>query len=165
MTKTYMALDPNNVNASLIGIEAHRDLIGQWVIDKAFRCGPEPRASVDLTSEILPRVYDFLETQEGVNARNAEASKQEVAEFKAQTSDKWFGYFNAANRAVQTWTGDKLADVTWTGPIYRTPCFGGFSKRFNFRAKGVDGRGWAGTAYASSGDYVRMRVVTGKSKS
>jgi len=55
------------------------------------------------------------------------------------------------------WTGRELARVTWAGNPYRCPAIGGSSVRQNFRARGIDGRDWAGTYYTSSGDYCRMR--------
>jgi hypothetical protein len=151
-----------------VGIEGHRGALPElWVIDRAFVCGPAPQASLvsvlgPITPEHVRTMEEALTSQEETDAKNWETSAREVEAFKARTSTKWGGYFHASNKAVQTWMGDKLADVTWVGRIYKvTTPSGGRSERFNFRAKGIDGRTWAGTAYTSSGDYVSMRVVKG----
>lgn len=113
---------------------------------------------------------------EGADERNRVRSNAEVEAFKARHNDRWFGYWRDVDGTFQgpgnvgpvshriaeicTWMGDVLATVTWKGAEYSSPAFGGFpSKRINFRARGIDGRMWAGTYYKSSGDYVRMRVV------
>ena len=118
-------------------------------------------------------------TKEESDARNAQLAADEVAAFEAKASDRWFAYWHNAPEApsdapyykrapeIRTWTGCVLATVVWVGKVYTSPTFGGWpgnGQRQNFRAKGIDGRNWAGTYYRSSGDYVRMRVVKSKIK-
>jgi hypothetical protein len=95
---------------------------------------------------------------------NLQQSKQEVEDFKQGKALTYFAYFRDGTQpTITTFTGDKLADVTLLGHEYKVPAFGRVpSTRVNFRAKGIDGRMWAGTYYKSSGDYVRMRVIKGK---
>lgn len=88
---------------------------------------------------------------------NEERSQAEVAAFRARKYTKYFAYWKDTNSGaiITTWMGDKLADVTWRGSVYNSAWF---SRRVNFRAKGIDGRMWHGIYYLSSGNYVRMSV-------
>lgn len=101
---------------------------------------------------------------------NEERSAREVAAFLADPPGPYFAYWNARGRwslpgvpaalipgdTVTTWTGDKLATMTWTGE----PFYSSFSdRRQNFRAVGINGVHYSGTAYLTAGDYVRMRPL------
>ena len=101
--------------------------------------------------------------------RNTATSAAEVAAFLADTPGPYFAYYKAASgwptagivRLVRgdkltTWTGDTLGTIQSAGDPFRDN-FGG--KRQNFRALGINGATYAGTAYLSAGDYVRMRPV------
>lgn len=97
-----------------------------------------------------------------VDERNEQTSREEVASFKADAPARYFAYHadRPTNREmgnrITTWTGDLLANVTWTGDCYRS----GFGdRRQNFRAKAINGAIYSGTAYLDAGDYVRMRKV------
>jgi hypothetical protein len=108
-----------------------------------------------------------------VDAYNRELSAKEVEAFKRGKLKAIFAYWTQPKMGgvaerdappgtikITTWMGDTLATVTWVGREYHPPAFGSFpSTRINFRAKGIDGRTWAGTYYKSSGSYVRMRPV------
>jgi len=108
----------------------------------------------------VPTLGSFAATS--TDEKNAATSKREVAEFKAnQSPGKYFAYMSGDHKRITTWTGDKLADVTFYGQPYKVPAFGWPSTRVNFRAKGIDGRNWAGTYFESSGSYVRMSPVKG----
>jgi hypothetical protein len=101
---------------------------------------------------------------------NEQRSAAEVAAFIADEPGPYFAYWNARGRwsrpgvkpelirgdIITTWTGDRLADITWTGNVFGS----GFGdRRQNFRALGVNGATYSGTAYLTAGDYVRMRPV------
>lgn len=101
---------------------------------------------------------------------NEQRSAAEVAAFKADTPGPYFAYWNVRGRWAQpgvspelvpgdtltTWTGDVLAEMTWTGD----PFYSSFhDRRQNFRARGINGVVYSGTAYLSAGDYARMRPV------
>lgn len=109
-------------------------------------------------------------TQSDVDARNRETSAREVAAFLAEKPDRYFAYWNARGRwsqpgvrpeliaddLITTWMGDELAKIVWTGNVFGS----GFGdRRQNFRALGVNGVTYSGTAYLTAGDYVRMRKV------
>ena len=85
-----------------------------------------------------------------------ETSSIEVYEFKnKKNKGKYTAYMSSDRKKLGTWTGEKLADITYLGNEYST----GVGTRQNFRAKGIDGRNWSGTFFVSSGDYVNMKVV------
>jgi hypothetical protein len=101
---------------------------------------------------------------------NDQLNAAEVAAFMAEKPSPYFAYWNARGRwslpgvspelvpgdTITTWMGDKLAGITWTGNPFGSS-FG--DRRQNFRAKGINGATYSGTAYLSAGDYVRMRAV------
>lgn len=101
---------------------------------------------------------------------NDQRSAAEVAAFQADKPGPYFAYWTARGRwkrpgvepaliagdTITTWTGDMLATITWTGD----PFYSSFSdRRQNFRAEGINGATYSGTAYLTAGDYVRMRPV------
>ncbi len=107
-----------------------------------------------------------------VDARNHELSRREVAAFMSDDPGPYFAYVKHVDygqprvgdrltRAdkLTTWMGDELATVSWAGDVYRC-AFG--DRRQNFRARGINGADYFGTAYVSSGDYVRMRPMARK---
>lgn len=98
---------------------------------------------------------------------NEQRSAAEVAAFKADTPGPYFAYHAgpafrprgermAVGRRITTWMNDDLAAVIEAGDTFRS-AFG--DTRQNFRALGINGVTYAGTAYLSAGDYVRMRAV------
>ena len=109
-------------------------------------------------------------TQEAVDARNRATSAAEVAAFIADKPTPYFAYWSARGRwskpgvspelirgdEIQTWTGDKLARISWVGQPFSSAFM---DRRQNFRAEGINGVVYSGTAYLTAGDYVRMRAV------
>jgi hypothetical protein len=98
---------------------------------------------------------------------NEEISAAEVAAFKTDKPESYFAYrskslfqYRGGTKwaEITTWTGEKLADVVHVGEAW-TSNMG--DKRQAFRARGVNGVTYSGTAYLSTGDYVRMRAVKG----
>jgi hypothetical protein len=99
---------------------------------------------------------------------NEERSAAEVAAFLADAPGPYVAYgFRKPSGLdpicrlhhgdkIGTWMGDRLATVTEAREPFHDN-LGGI--RQNFRAKGINGATYAGTAYLSSGDYVRMRPV------
>lgn len=97
--------------------------------------------------------------------RNRAMSAQEVEEFKSsapspyfayQSCDAQLGYLRAYDK-ISTWMGDKLARVITSNPTFVSNMG---DRRQNFRALSIDGETvYSGTAYLSTGDYVRMRKV------
>lgn len=99
---------------------------------------------------------------------NEQRSAAEVAAFIAEKPDRYFAYHNAKQSGfdpvlrlhrgdrITTWTGEGLGTVKWSGDPFRDN-FDGI--RQNFRALGINGITYSGTAYLSAGDYVRMREV------
>lgn len=105
-----------------------------------------------------------------VRQTNAEISRAEVAAFVADVPDRYFAYHadrsttaqmgrwaDGIGATITTWTGDKLADVVERFPVYRSNLG---DRRQNFRARGINGATYSGTAYLDAGDYVRMRRVS-----
>ncbi len=104
-----------------------------------------------------------------VDGRNRALSRAEVENFKSDAPGPYFAYVkhhgaprtDVSDRVwrgdwLTTWMGDKLATVYWTGDPFRSS-FG--DRRQNFRALGINGATYYGTAYLSAGDYVRMRPM------
>jgi hypothetical protein len=95
-----------------------------------------------------------------VNDRNAKISAQEVEAFKTDEPGPYFAYVPASNfvrgAKVETWTGDELATITEVGQRW-TSNMG--DVRIPFRAVGINGVTYSGTAFRTAGDYVRMRPV------
>lgn len=101
-----------------------------------------------------------------VNARNRATSAKEVAEFLADPPGRYFAYHKAEPSGfdpitrlhygdkITTWMGDELATVVMAHDPFRDN-FGGI--RQHFRATGINGATYNGTAFLSAGDYVRMR--------
>ena len=101
---------------------------------------------------------------------NEQRSADEVAAFIADAPGPYFAYWNARGRwakpgvspelipsdTITTWMGDVLATITWTGNRHIS-AFG--DARQNFRARGINGATYSGTAYLTAGDYARMRPV------
>lgn len=90
---------------------------------------------------------------------NEERSAVEVYRFENGDLQRYFAYWNENEEDGTyrtTWTGDRLARVSWVGSSY---CCAFGDRRRNFRAEDNCGRFWAGTYYESTGDYVRMRRV------
>lgn len=105
-----------------------------------------------------------------VDERNAATSRAEVEAFKVDEPGPYFAYWKAASGfpnprelvrgdKITTWTGETLATLLWAGDRFRSS-FG--DERQNFRALGINGATYSGTAYLSAGDYVRMRATRGQ---
>lgn len=93
------------------------------------------------------------------NERNKRTSREEVMAFERDCPARYFAYLPGEVRIgahITTWMGDKLATVIDRGGVW-TSNMG--DRRQSFRAKGINGATYSGTAYLSSGDYVRMRKV------
>jgi len=76
----------------------------------------------------VPTLGGFAATS--TDEKNAATSKREVAQFKAgKGSGKYFAYMSNDRKHITTWTGDKLADVTYYGSPYKMPAFGWPSTR------------------------------------
>src|SRR4029077_18868095 len=101
---------------------------------------------------------------------NEHRSADEVAAFMSDQPGPYFAYWNVRGRwakpgvepelirgdLITTWMGDDLGRIVWVG----RPFYSSFSdRRQNFRALGVNGATYSGTAYLTAGDYVRMRPV------
>lgn len=96
-----------------------------------------------------------------VDERNRATSAQEVADFKTDPPERYFAYHSGGTLShvghdIVTWMGDNLAHVTERFPVYRSN-FG--DRRQRFRAVGINGCTYSGTAYLDAGDYVRIRKV------
>lgn len=110
---------------------------------------------------------------ETADARNRRLSREEVASFKRDDPGPVFAYAShrhvigdmrgvdelRAGDKITTWMGDKLATVTRVGDPWRDN-FGG--RRQHVRCLGINGAVYSGTAYLSSGDYVRLRPMKTK---
>jgi len=103
---------------------------------------------------------------------NEQRSAEEVAAFKADEPGPYFAYWNVRGRwakpgvepelivgdLITTWTGEELGRIVWVG----RPFYSSFTdRRQNFRALGVNGATYSGTAFLTAGEYVRMRPVKG----
>jgi hypothetical protein len=109
-------------------------------------------------------------TKAEANRRNRAMSREEVEQFIADHPERVFACHKSRNGdrtrvhtgdEVATWVGDRLAVVVWSGEPYSSGFgpFGGMGRRQSFRALGIDGGVYSGTAYLSNGDYVRMRRI------
>jgi hypothetical protein len=108
---------------------------------------------------------DEIKERAGFFPSNEERSSVEVADFCADKPERYFAYHGGdkptpsnggMSRTLTTWTGDELGRVI----EYRTPFVSSLGdRRQNFRAMAINGEIYAGTAYLSAGDYVRMRRV------
>lgn len=90
---------------------------------------------------------------------NEQRADVEVFDWLDNPPDTYFAYIQgrgAIGHWVTNWTGRQLARIVWRGDSYKGPLG---DKRFNFRAVGTNGKVYAGTAYVSSGEYVRLRAV------
>ena len=100
---------------------------------------------------------------------NEERSQMEVFQFVNMPPEKYFCYIRrvdcdgnpaAASMRFQatTFTGEILGEGI-LGHGYETPAFYRPSRRYPVRFKAINGREYAGTYYASSGDYARIKAV------
>lgn len=87
---------------------------------------------------------------------NEEISALEVFEFIHDAPEKYFLYIREKEREAITWTGDKLGDITYMGPIWGDN-FGG--KRRSITVRAINGKCYVGTYYTSSGNYARVKLV------
>lgn len=104
---------------------------------------------------------------------NEQRSAAEVAAFIAEKPARYFAYHDAQRSGVDpitrlhvgdkitTWTGDELATVIgWPRDPFGAPYRSNMDDvRQAFRARGINGVTYSGTAYLSAGDYVRMTAV------
>jgi len=110
--------------------------------------------------------YQSSEVPKGLDVSNDERSAIERYEFVNDPPQKYFVYVRRVNcdgepneksLRVQatTWTGDVLG-IGLLGSSFRDN-FGG--KRYPIRFRAINGKTYAGTYYASAGDYARVRTV------
>jgi hypothetical protein len=94
---------------------------------------------------------------------NAERSSAEVYEFFHNPPEKYFLYVKrlvtlpgvvGMDVEVTTWTGQLLGKGQLGRP-YRC----GASRRYPITFKGINGKLYRGTYYASAGDYARVKMV------
>ena len=80
--------------------------------------------------------------------------ERQVAELL--TAQEVTAYFDRGGRTITTWTGAKLADVTWLTRTERYTQSGGFAGSTAFLAVDVHGQRWHGTS-PGRGLCVRMQ--------
>jgi hypothetical protein len=103
-------------------------------------------------------------SQRTTDRRNRRLSREEVARFRSDPPGPVLGYLRprhglaraSSGDELTTWMGDRLLTVTTAGDVW-TSNMG--DRRQSLRALGIDGRVYAGTAYLSAGDYVRLRPI------
>ena len=104
-----------------------------------------------------------MTTKAELDARNAETSKREVAEWKANPPESYFLYVREKGSTdggriapvVTTWMGDVLGKVTGWGATW-TDNMG--SVRRTIYVHGTNGVDYYGTYFKSAGDYARIRA-------
>lgn len=95
---------------------------------------------------------------------NEETSALELYEFVTFKPSALFAYvhlekpsaFDAGDRYITTWQGDRLGTITYIGYAYRSN-FGDTRRSIKIRA--INGLIYSGTYYESSGDYCRVRAL------
>jgi len=112
--------------------------------------------------------YRSEEVPPGLAVENAELSRLETLDFIASPPERYFAYVKTEPlgahgtgeriRAITTWTGETLANVTWEGPDFRDSLGG---VRVNFRCVGINGRTYSGTYFKSARSYCRMKQTKG----
>lgn len=117
-----------------------------------------------------------IEAMAGVaHPSNAELGRLELYEFMTNPPDKYFLYVKQDKNPrpigstlpdgiATTWTGDKLGTIFF-GKAYRTRSpFGGVVERIPVRVHAVNGFQYAGTYYASTGNYARVKRVKSRAR-
>lgn len=103
-------------------------------------------------------------SQRVADRRNRRLSREEVARFRSDPPGPLMAYLRprhglaraSSGDQLTTWMGDRLLTVTTAGDVWRSN-FG--DRRQCMRALGINGRVYAGVAYLSAGDYVRLQPV------
>lgn len=105
---------------------------------------------------------------------NEERSLLEVYEFLRDQPGRYFSYVlhNSPSQAaggkdaakvgdrIANFLGDKLGVISWAGSWYHVNGFGTRSTRQNVRVTAINGLVYSGVYFVSSGDYVRLKVVS-----
>lgn len=110
--------------------------------------------------------YESGSVPKGLDVSNEERSQIEVYEFVSNPPAKYFAYIrrvdcegNASEKSlriqVTTWTGQVIG-TGLLGTSFRDN-FGGH--RYPLRFRGINGLEYAGTYYASAGDYARVKAI------
>jgi hypothetical protein len=104
-----------------------------------------------------PRGVPFvLGTRSGPTATVCWACDEERQVADLLTSHEVTAYFDGGGKTITTWTGAKLADVTWLTRTERYTQTGGFAGSTAFLAIDVHGQRWHGTS-PGRGLCVRMQ--------
>lgn len=111
----------------------------------------------------------------GAKPTNAELGRLELYEFMTNPPDKYFLYvrldknphpigLDLPDGIATTWTGDKLGTI-FLGKASRTYTpSGGLVERIPIRVHALNGFQYAGTYYASAGDYARVKRVKSRAR-
>lgn len=91
---------------------------------------------------------------------NEELSELELFEFVRDRPDRYFAYYDDDMKQVTTWMGQKLGDIIYKGPVYRTGWWPGARKQ-RVRVRAVTGDTYAGPCELDAGTYCRLRRMKG----
>ena len=94
---------------------------------------------------------------------NGDRSALEVYDFVHNPPDRYSLYIDDKKAVATTFTGDVLGSVSF-GRSYQSPSFGVTNKRVPVRVHGINGVDYAGTYFASAGDYARVKRVSSKAR-
>ncbi|MDQ1396568.1 MAG: hypothetical protein QOG64_1827 [Acidimicrobiaceae bacterium] len=104
-----------------------------------------------------PRGVPFvLGTRRGPDATVCWACDEERQVAELRTAAEVTAYFDEGGRTITTWTGAKLAEVTWLTRTERYTPTGGFDGSTSFLAVDVHGQRWQGSS-PGRGLCVRMQ--------
>ena len=130
-------------------IRRRNDAADRWL--RRHRSGRGGWVSYDPKDPAIP---PFVRNQPS----NEERGELEVFEFVRDRPDRYFAYYSDDWRELRAWPGQKLGDITYRGPIYRTG-FGGAAQMRHIRARAITGDDYAGTCAVSGGTYCRLKKM------
>jgi hypothetical protein len=109
-----------------------------------------------------PEEYRAIARRAGISRRpsNVAKSKLEVYEFLHNPPERAFAYYSDNMREIHTFMGHKLGDIVWRGVVMRRG-FGGGGKTQAIRVRGINGVMYHGNCNLSSGQYCRLRRMSG----